>query len=69
MSSVAVIVQYALQESLRRRVFLIVLFLTAAFLALYAFGAQQAFQEVAEVEAVGPFVDERTLAGATLLGL
>ncbi|MBA2537904.1 MAG: ABC transporter permease [Actinobacteria bacterium] len=71
MSAVRTIVRYALEESLRRRVFLIVLVLTAAFLALYALGTVQAFQEVREFEHEGPPVplDETTLAGATLLGL
>jgi ABC-2 type transport system permease protein len=72
MSAVPVIVGYALEESLRRKVFLIVLVLTAAFLGLYAVGTVQAFQEVREFEELeGPSValDETTIAGATLLGL
>ena len=71
MSAVAIIVGYALEESLRRKVFLTVLVLTAAFLGLYALGTVQAFQEVEHFEQTGPAVplDERTLAGATLLGL
>ena len=75
MTSVAVIVGYALRESLRRRIFTIVVILTAAFLALYALGAVQAFdavEEVFEVDETGALiqaVDERTLTGATLLGL
>ena len=70
MSAVPIIVGYALEESLRRKVFLIVLVLTAAFLGLYALGTVQAFQEVRE-ELEGPAValDETTIAGATLLGL
>ena len=70
------IVGYALRESLRRRVFLIILLLTGAFLALYALGSVQAFQEVEEIVAGEPetgliiaSVDEKTLTGATLLGL
>ena len=72
MTGALAIVRYALEESLRRRVFLIVLLLTIAFLALYALGTREAFQEVEEFEAQGELlqaVDERTLAGATLLGL
>jgi Cu-processing system permease protein len=72
MSAVPIIVGYALRESLRRRVFVIVLLLTAAYLALFAFGSAQAFQEVrqfAEEEPAINVVDEETLAGATLLGL
>jgi Cu-processing system permease protein len=72
-SAVGIIVAYALRESLRRRVFLIVLLLTAAFLALYALGSVQAFDTVEEFEPASPSVfggiDERTLTGATLLGL
>ncbi len=51
--------------------FAIVLVLTAVFLGLYALGTDRAFQEVAEFEQDPTFqaVDERTLAGATLLGL
>jgi Cu-processing system permease protein len=71
MNAVAVIVGYSLEESLRRKVFLIVLVLTAAFLGLYALGTVQAFQEVRQFEDEGPAapLDETTLAGATLLGL
>ncbi len=76
MSALAIIVGYALREALRRRVFLIVLVLTAAFLALYAFGVVHVFDEVlrdgaAESEAFGGPVpiDERVAVGATLLGL
>jgi len=52
-------------------VFAIVLVLTAVFLGLYALGTDRAFEEVAEFEQDPTFqaVDERTLAGATLLGL
>ncbi|MGH3022285.1 MAG: ABC transporter permease [Gaiellaceae bacterium] len=68
-----VIVGYALRESVRRRVFLVVLVLTAAFVGLYWLGANQAFDTVDEVDrppaAVLADVDERTLTGATLFGL
>jgi Cu-processing system permease protein len=68
---VAIIVGYALEESLRRKVFVIVLVLTAAFLGLYGLGAEKAFDEVDTFGPEGGFqaVDEHTLAGATLLGL
>jgi ABC-type transport system involved in multi-copper enzyme maturation permease subunit len=66
-----VIVGYTLREASRRRVLLVVLILTAAFLALYGVGADRAFEEtsgfVAEAGELG--VDPRTLAGATVLGL
>jgi Cu-processing system permease protein len=70
-SAVPVIVGYALRESLRRRVFLIVVILTAVFLGLYFLGSDQAFDEVEELaeDPVFGAVDEQTLTGATLLGL
>ena len=43
MSAVPVVMGYALRECLRRRVFLVVLILTVAFLALYAWGAHAIF--------------------------
>jgi Cu-processing system permease protein len=73
MKGVPVVVAYALRESLRRRVFLVVLVLTAGFVALYWLGANQAFDTIAETEpppaAVLAGVDDRTLTGATLFGL
>ncbi len=72
MNAIPIVVRYALEESLRRRVFLIVLVLTALFLGLYGLGSQQAFQEArqfAEDDPVFAAVDEVTLTGATLLGL
>jgi len=61
---------FALAESLRRRVFLVVLALTVAFLALYALGAGYAFDEVERLGLVGgDLVDERTVVGSTLFGL
>jgi ABC-type transport system involved in multi-copper enzyme maturation permease subunit len=67
----AVIVGYTLREASRRRVLLVVLILTAAFLALYGLGADRAFEEssgfVAEAGELG--VESQTLAGATVLGL
>ncbi len=46
MSGALVIAGYALQEAVRRRVFVVVLVLTLAFLALYALGTKVAFDEV-----------------------
>lgn len=71
MSGVPVIVGYALRESLRRRVFVVVVLLTALFLGLYGWGTDEAFKDVDAFigdEAEGP-VDTRELAGATLFGL
>jgi ABC-type transport system involved in multi-copper enzyme maturation permease subunit len=70
-TAIAVVVGYVLQEAVRRRVFLVVLLLTAGFLALYALGADRAFEETrgfaSEAEEAG--VDSATLAGATVFGL
>jgi Cu-processing system permease protein len=68
LSDVAVIARYALRESLRRRVFLVVLVLTMAFLALYALGTTAAFNQVDKV-GTGPALDDKVLTGSTLLGL
>lgn len=72
MSDVRTIIAYALRESIRRKVFVVVLVLTAAFLGLYALGTEQAFDLVDDnefVEASGAVVDSRELTGATLFGL
>jgi Cu-processing system permease protein len=68
--SVVVIVGYALRESLRRKVFLIVLLLSCAFLALYGVGAWRAFRDTNSF--VGPDqlgLDPKVITGATVLGL
>ena len=70
MIGVVTIAAYALQEAMRRRVFLVVLVLTAAFLLLYRLGARKAFQEAAEIGGtVEVGVDIATVTGATLFGL
>ena len=72
MRGIAIVVGYALEESLRRKVFVIVLVLTAAFLGLYGLGAEKAFDEVSTFgpqEGGFQAIDDVTLAGATLLGL
>ncbi len=75
MRDVGVIVGYALRESVRRKVFLVVLVLTAAFLGLYALGTEQAFDVVDEEELFGgpeapaEVVNSRELTGATIFGL
>jgi ABC-type transport system involved in multi-copper enzyme maturation permease subunit len=69
-SGALVIVGYAIRESVRRRVFVVVLLLTAAFLALYALGVRQAYRDVVGF-AGGGFagVDPSMIAGTTLFGL
>jgi Cu-processing system permease protein len=70
MKDVAVIVDYALRESLRRKVFLIVLLLSCAFLGLYGIAVWRAFKDTASF--VGPDqlgLDPNVVTGATVLGL
>jgi Cu-processing system permease protein len=64
---VITVAAFALRESLRRRVFLVVAILTVIFLALYGLGVWQAFRSVGAQDIGG--IDERVVAGATLLGL
>ena len=65
---IAVLVSWAIRESLRRRVFVIVTLLTVAFVVLYAIGCSAAFGQVDTF--VGPDnVDGHEFAGATLNGL
>jgi Cu-processing system permease protein len=67
-SSALIVARYALREAVRRRVILVVLLLTLCFLALYAWGCAVVFDEVNSL-AVEDQIDERVLAGSTLLGL
>ena len=60
---------YALAEALRRRVLLVVVVLTLAFLALYALGVQEAYETARELEGAVPTLETRVLTGATLIGL
>jgi Cu-processing system permease protein len=65
-----IIAGYALREAVRRRVLLVVAVLTVGFLALYAFGAGEAFEEVAAQRFSGRApIEEEVLTGSTLLGL
>ena len=68
MRAVPIVAAYALRESVRRKVFLVVLILTVAFLALYAAGAAAAFNETGRFGQPGG-IDPQVLTGATLLGL
>ncbi|HEY2778972.1 MAG TPA: hypothetical protein VGI77_13830 [Gaiellaceae bacterium] len=64
------IVLYGLRESLRRKMFAVVLVLTAGFLALYAWGAHAAFRDTRGF--VGPGnenLDPNALAGSIVQGL
>src|SRR5205814_5741060 len=66
--AIGTIVRYGLEEALRRKVFVVVLLLTLAFLGLYALGNHYAFQNLSGVQPpVG--IDARTFAGAFIFGL
>jgi ABC-2 type transport system permease protein len=70
MTQVWIIVGYALRESMRRKVFLIVLLLSVAFLALYGVGVWRAFTDTASFvppDQLG--LDPTVVTGATVLGL
>jgi Cu-processing system permease protein len=69
LSGVLVVASYALRESLRRRVFAVVVVLTLAFGGLYTWGASELFKDVTGFGGGRFGLDARTLAGATLLGL
>jgi ABC-type transport system involved in multi-copper enzyme maturation permease subunit len=68
MSGVATIVRYGLEEALRRKVFVVVLLLTLAFLGLYALGNHYAFQNLSGVQPPAG-LNARTFAGAFIFGL
>jgi Cu-processing system permease protein len=67
-NEIFVIAGYGLREALRRKVFVVVLFLTAGFLFLFWLGNHFLFQHV---EGITPpaGIDARAFAGATLFGL
>ena len=64
-----VVAAHAVRESLRRRVFVVVLVLSLVFLGLYAWGTAELFQDVSGFGGNQFGVDAPTLAGATVLGL
>jgi Cu-processing system permease protein len=70
MSDAITIAGHALREAVRRRVLLVVALLTAVFLGLYALAAFEAFASLERDSGRGIVpIDERALAGGTLLGL
>lgn len=70
MSDALTIAAHALREAVRRRVLLVVALLTAAFLGLFALAAFEVFDSLGETSPGGFIpIDERALAGGTLLGL
>jgi Cu-processing system permease protein len=68
LAAVSAVIGYALRESLRRRVFAVVLILTVGFLALYALGVHFAFRDT-EGFAGFNVINTKAFTGATLLGL
>ena len=64
------IVLYGFRESLRRKMFLVVLVLTAIFLGLYGYGVDAAFKDAESFAGPGQqSLDPKALAGATIFGL
>jgi Cu-processing system permease protein len=64
-----IVARFALRESLRRRVFVVIGLLTVLFLALYGLATWQAFKAVDEFETGTSGVDAEIVVGATLAGL
>lgn len=70
MTDALTIARYGLDEAVRRRVFLVVLLLTAVFVGLYAVGTNLVHDEVGEAGVdAGTGVETNVLVGATLFGL
>jgi len=68
MRGALIIASFALQESVRRRVFVVVALLTVAFLALYGLGTWQIAKSADEI-GNSDGIEGHVVAGATLLGL
>jgi ABC-type transport system involved in multi-copper enzyme maturation permease subunit len=67
---VTAIIAYGLRESLRRKMFAVVLALTALFLGLYAWGTHAAFKDSASFVGAGQAgLDPNALTGAIVFGL
>jgi Cu-processing system permease protein len=66
---VRVVAGLAIRESLRRRVFVVVLVLSIVFLALYTWGAAELFEDVSGFDSAIPGVEPAAVAGGTILGL
>jgi Cu-processing system permease protein len=70
LGSALTIVALSVREGVRRRVFLAVIALTVAFLALYALGAHFVFRDTAGfAEGESGILDPHAFAGATIFGL
>ena len=69
MSAIPTIAGYALREALRRKVFAVVLLLTAGFLFLYWLANHYLFADVNNLGSPSPAIEPRTFAGAFMVGL
>ena len=70
MSSVGAIVAYGFREAVRRKMFAVVILLTAIFLFLFWLANHYVFRELANIQPPADVhVDTRTFAGAFLFGL
>jgi Cu-processing system permease protein len=67
--TIGIIASFALRESLRRRVFVVVAVLTVAFLALFGLGTWQLYREVDDFSANFAGVEPEIVIGATVVGL
>ena len=68
MNGATTIVGYAIRESVRKKMFLVVLLLTGVFIGLFWLGTNELFQEVDDISPPAG-IDATTLVGATTLGL
>jgi len=68
-SAIPTIAGYALREALRRKVFAVVLLLTAGFLFLYWLANHYLFADVNSLGSPSPAIEPRTFAGAFMVGL
>lgn len=69
-SSALTIVGHSVREGVRRRIFLAVIALTVAFLALYGLGAHFVFRDTSNfAEGEAGILDPHAFAGATIFGL
>jgi Cu-processing system permease protein len=66
--SIAAVIGYSVRESVRRRVFTVVLLLTLLFFGLYTVGVRFAFRDTEAFSSVR-VVDAEAFTGATMLGL
>ena len=69
MRTIGIIAAFTLRESLRRRVFVVVAVLTAAFLTLFGLGTWQLYREVDSFSNNFAGVEPEIVVGATVVGL